>query len=208
MRARHHAEAGQDRGRRHAGAVCSRATAAAIWRRCSSTSRAGAAKRGRRRNERAIAGIRRLLAAPRRRDGAAHWYLLQLVLAALFDLIYWPTVQMLMWGFLQLYVAQHSSFFAQAGGHLHRRGDAVGHPVPRPARLFDLVSRRDVCAQPRQPDDEPAAADRVRRRADDHEHHPACDRHGAGDAARDRVLRLQSVGHGASRSRCSSSICC
>ena len=30
--------------------------------------------------------------------------------------MYWPTVQMLMWGFLQLYVAQNSSFFAQAAG--------------------------------------------------------------------------------------------
>src|SRR4029077_20316859 len=32
------------------------------------------------------------------------------------DLMYWPMVQMLMWGFLQLYVAQHSNFFAQAAG--------------------------------------------------------------------------------------------
>ncbi len=32
------------------------------------------------------------------------------------DLIYWPTVQMLMWGFLQLYVAQNAGFFARAGG--------------------------------------------------------------------------------------------
>ena len=32
------------------------------------------------------------------------------------DLIYWPTVQMLMWGFLQLYVSQNSGFFAKAAG--------------------------------------------------------------------------------------------
>src|SRR5262249_34152484 len=34
---------------------------------------------------------------------------------------------------------------------LHRRRDDVGHPVPRPARVLDLVSRGDVVAQPRQP---------------------------------------------------------
>jgi len=32
------------------------------------------------------------------------------------DLVYWPTVQMLMWGFLQMYVAQNAGFFARSGG--------------------------------------------------------------------------------------------
>ena len=32
------------------------------------------------------------------------------------DLIYWPAVQMMMWGFLQLYIAENSSFFARATG--------------------------------------------------------------------------------------------
>jgi ABC-2 type transport system permease protein len=45
-----------------------------------------------------------------------HWYLLRSSWPRLFDLMYWPAVQMLMWGFLQLYVMQHSSFFAQAAG--------------------------------------------------------------------------------------------
>ena len=35
---------------------------------------------------------------------------------ALLELIYWPAVQMLMWGFLQLYIGQNSGFFARAGG--------------------------------------------------------------------------------------------
>src|ERR1700738_3679033 len=39
--------------------------------------------------------------------------------------------------------------------HPDRRGDPVGHPVSRAARLFDLVSRGNVGAQSRQPDDEP-----------------------------------------------------
>jgi ABC-2 type transport system permease protein len=45
-----------------------------------------------------------------------YWYLLRSSWPRLLDLIYWPTVQMLMWGFLQLYVAQNAGFFARAGG--------------------------------------------------------------------------------------------
>jgi ABC-2 type transport system permease protein len=45
-----------------------------------------------------------------------YWYLLRSSWARLLDLIYWPTVQMLMWGFLQLYIGQNASFFARAGG--------------------------------------------------------------------------------------------
>ena len=48
--------------------------------------------------------------------------------------------------------------------HVHRRRADVGHPVPRPARLLGLVPRGDVVAQPVEPDDQPAAADRVRLR--------------------------------------------
>ena len=45
-----------------------------------------------------------------------YWYLLRSSWPRVLDLIYWPAVQMLMWGFLQLYVSQHSGFFAQAAG--------------------------------------------------------------------------------------------
>ena len=45
-----------------------------------------------------------------------HWYLLSSSWPRVFDLMYWPTVQMLMWGFLQLYVAQNSNFFVSAAG--------------------------------------------------------------------------------------------
>ncbi len=45
-----------------------------------------------------------------------YWYLLISSWPRLLDLIYWPTVQMLMWGFLQLYVSQNSGFFASAAG--------------------------------------------------------------------------------------------
>jgi len=45
-----------------------------------------------------------------------YWYLLRSSWPRLLDLIYWPAVQMLMWGFLQLYIGQNNSFFARASG--------------------------------------------------------------------------------------------
>ena len=45
-----------------------------------------------------------------------YWYLLRASWARLVDLIYWPAVQMLMWGFLQLYIGQNASFFARTAG--------------------------------------------------------------------------------------------
>ncbi|HVZ52448.1 MAG TPA: ABC transporter permease [Pseudolabrys sp.] len=45
-----------------------------------------------------------------------YWYLLRSSWPRVLDLIYWPTVQMLMWGFLQMYVAQNGGLFARAGG--------------------------------------------------------------------------------------------
>ena len=45
-----------------------------------------------------------------------HWYVIKSSWPRIFDLMYWPMVQMLMWGFLQLYVVQHSDFFARAAG--------------------------------------------------------------------------------------------
>src|SRR6201981_1751557 len=45
-----------------------------------------------------------------------YWYLLRSSWSRLLDLVYWPTVQMLTWGFLQLYIAGNAGFFARAGG--------------------------------------------------------------------------------------------
>ena len=47
-----------------------------------------------------------------------YWYLLRSSFARLAELIYWPTVQMLMWGFLQTYLAGQTSLYARAGGVL------------------------------------------------------------------------------------------
>src|SRR5262244_4468377 len=45
-----------------------------------------------------------------------YWYLLRSSWPRVLDLIYWPTVQMLMWGFLQTYIGQNAGFFARATG--------------------------------------------------------------------------------------------
>lgn len=45
-----------------------------------------------------------------------YWYLLRSSWPRLLELTYWPTVQMLTWGFLQLYLVQNAGFFARAGG--------------------------------------------------------------------------------------------
>jgi len=54
-----------------------------------------------------------------RRVGAMtlrYWYLLRSSWPRLLDLVYWPAVQMLMWGFLQTYIGENAGFFARAGG--------------------------------------------------------------------------------------------
>ena len=43
-------------------------------------------------------------------------YLLRSSWSRVLELIYWPAVQLLVWGFLQFYIAQNSGFFARAGG--------------------------------------------------------------------------------------------
>jgi len=56
-----------------------------------------------------------------RRMGAVilrHWYLIAGSWPRFLDLCYWPIVQMILWGFIQTFMAQQSSFFAQAGGIL------------------------------------------------------------------------------------------
>jgi ABC-2 type transport system permease protein len=43
-------------------------------------------------------------------------YLLRSSWSRVLDLMYWPAVQLLVWGFLQLYITQNSGFFARAAG--------------------------------------------------------------------------------------------
>jgi ABC-2 type transport system permease protein len=47
-----------------------------------------------------------------------YWYLLMSSWPRLLELIYWPALQIITWGFLQNYISQTSGFFARAGGSL------------------------------------------------------------------------------------------
>ena len=51
-----------------------------------------------------------------------YWYLLMSSWPRLLELIYWPALQIITWGFLQNYISQTSGFFARAGGTLIDRG--------------------------------------------------------------------------------------
>jgi len=72
-------------------------------------------------------GSNRSSAAPRRthqgialhRIGAMvlrHWYLLTSSWPRLLELVYWPALQLITWGFSQAYISQNAGFFARAGG--------------------------------------------------------------------------------------------
>src|SRR4030081_3468580 len=45
-----------------------------------------------------------------------YWYLLMSSWPRLLELIYWPALQIITWGFLQNYISQTAGFFARAGG--------------------------------------------------------------------------------------------
>jgi len=47
-----------------------------------------------------------------------HYYLFRGSWTRVFDLMYWPLLQMVVWGFITVFLNQHSSFFAQAAGVL------------------------------------------------------------------------------------------
>src|SRR3954451_3770839 len=185
-----------------------RATTVPRWKKCSSTSRAREPKRpakwtpvrvrktrqnktpGRARRERGRAPTRDC-GASHQRDGAALLVFADVVLAA-------DAGAGLLAGAADHHLGLPAELsladvgFLRAGRRLaDRRCHIVGHPVPRPARLFDLVPRGDVGAQPRQPDDEPAEADRIPALADADEPDPARDRRDPDDAAGAVVLPLQ-----------------
>ncbi len=59
-----------------------------------------------------------VMVAPRRVGAMVlrYLYLLRSSWTRLLELIYWPAVQLFVWGFLQFYIAQNSGFFARASG--------------------------------------------------------------------------------------------
>ena len=95
---------------RHAGGGVPRHRAARL-RRCGD----GAMSR---RSHRDCASRRRWRLRPRRIWAMVlrYWYVIRSSWPRTAELIYWPLVQMLMWGFLQTYLAQTTSFAAKAAG--------------------------------------------------------------------------------------------
>jgi ABC-2 type transport system permease protein len=47
-----------------------------------------------------------------------YWYLLMSSWPRLLELLYWPVLQIITWGFLQSYIAENAGFFQRAGGTL------------------------------------------------------------------------------------------
>jgi ABC-2 type transport system permease protein len=47
-----------------------------------------------------------------------YWYVLMSSWPRLLELLYWPALQIITWGFLQVYIAQNAGFFARTGGSL------------------------------------------------------------------------------------------
>ncbi len=66
-----------------------------------------------------VLSMKRQLAIAPHRVGAMvlrHWYLLTSSWPRLLELIYWPALQLITWGFSQTYISQNAGFFARAGG--------------------------------------------------------------------------------------------
>lgn len=61
----------------------------------------------------AVASLRRIAAMVLR-----YWYLLRGSWPRLLELAYWPTVQMILWGFINQFMAQNSTWVAQGAGVL------------------------------------------------------------------------------------------
>jgi ABC-2 type transport system permease protein len=63
----------------------------------------------------------RYVDSPTGRIGAIVWrhvYILRRSWPRILELAYWPTLQMIMWGFMTVYLAQHSDFFVRTAGML------------------------------------------------------------------------------------------
>src|SRR5271155_3296288 len=116
-----------------------RATAAARSRKFSLTSRVAATKCARLPNDNAPGRRASVFAAPRRGDDAALLVPFALVLAA-------ADRTHLLAGGADDHLGLHPilrcgerRFFCPSSRHAHRGGFVVGHPVPRPAWLLNLV---------------------------------------------------------------------
>ena len=63
-----------------------------------------------------------------RRIGAMllrHLYIMRRSWPRLLELAYWPTIQMVLWGFITVFFVQHSTWVAQATGVLISESDPI-----------------------------------------------------------------------------------
>ena len=137
------------------------------------------------------ASVRRIAAMVLR-----YWYLLRGSWPRILELAYWPTVQMIMWGFISQFMATNSTWVAQAAGVLIAavllwdvlfRGQ-LGVSV---SFLEEMWSRNlgHLFVSPLRPGEWVAGAD-------DHEPDPHRHRNGAGGPAGDPDIRLLDLRHG------------
>ncbi len=128
-------------------------------------------------------------------------YLLRSSWPRTLELFYWPTLQMLIWGFMSQFLYDEQQLCVPRLRRSPGRGDAVGRTVPRAARLVDVVPRRNVGAQSRASLRHPVAALRVGRVAIVDEHDPGTARPRTGGAAGDPAVSLFDLRAGAAAGR-------
>src|SRR6195952_1049722 len=134
-----------------------RATTARRWRKCFSTSRVGGWRRAHDERDR---HDQRDFAASHPCDGAALLVSPDVVLAAAAGTGLLAGAADHHLGLsAELYLAD-VGIFRPPRRVAFGRGDPVGNHVPRSSRFVEFLSRGNVGAQSRQPDDEPAEADR------------------------------------------------
>ena len=65
-------------------------------------------------------------------------YLLRSSWPRVFELMYWPTIQMTLWGFITLFLATNSSYIAEAAGVL------ISAFWPKNKKKFEEAARRPL----------------------------------------------------------------
>jgi hypothetical protein len=63
------------------------------------------------------------------------------------EMFFWPVMDLLVWGFITVYLQRLQSPGAGHGHIPDRLDDLLGHPLPRPTGCDDFLSRRHLGAQ-------------------------------------------------------------
>ena len=68
-----------------------------------------------------------------------HVYLMRTSWPRIFELMYWPTIQVILWGFITAFLVGHSSYIAQATGVLTPINDGDEVTLCRVPVIFKLA---------------------------------------------------------------------